>query len=53
MCGEVIVGSSHIFFDGENFLVGFTDMCDTPYYETVEKIREIGYKMYEVRANSK
>ena len=39
-------------FCGENFQVGFTDVCDTPYYETVEKIREIGSKMYEVRANS-
>ncbi len=37
-------------FDGENFQVGFTDVCDTPYPETVEKIREIGYKMYEVRS---
>ncbi len=40
-------------FCGENFQVGFTDVCDTPYWETVEKIREIGYKMYEVRTNSK
>lgn len=39
-------------FDGENFQVGFTDMCDTPYYETIEKIREIGQEMYEVRLNS-
>jgi len=36
-------------FDGENFQVGLTDMCDTPYWETVEKIREIGYIMYDVR----
>ena len=36
-------------FDGENFQVGLTDMCDTPYYETIEKVREIGYKMYDVR----
>lgn len=40
-------------FDGENFQVGFTDVCDTPYWETIAKIREIGYKMYEVRANKK
>lgn len=36
-------------FDGENFQVGFTDICDNPYYETVDKIREIGYDMYEIR----
>ncbi len=37
-------------FDGENFQVGFTDVCDTPYWETIEKIREIGNKMYNVRS---
>lgn len=36
-------------FDGENFQVGFTDVTDKPYPETVEKIREIGYKLYETR----
>lgn len=36
-------------FDGENFQVGFTDICDTPYEETIAKIREVGYKMYEIR----
>lgn len=36
-------------FDGENFNVGFTSVCDTPYYETIEGARKIGYKMYEVR----
>ena len=36
-------------FDGENFQVGFTDVCDTPYPETVAKIREVGYRMYEIR----
>ena len=40
-------------FDGENFQVGFTDVCDTPYWETIEKIREIGYKMYDVRSRKK
>jgi len=37
-------------FDGENFQVGFTDICDTPYWETIAKVREIGYKMYGVRS---
>lgn len=36
-------------FDGEDFQNGFVDVCDTPYPETIEKIREIGYKMYEMR----
>ncbi len=37
-------------FDGENMQVGWTDVCDTPYWETVEAVREIGAKMYEIRA---
>lgn len=36
-------------FDGENFQVGFVDICDRPYPETIAKIREIGYRMYEIR----
>ncbi len=36
-------------FDGEDFQVGFTDVCDTPYKETVEAAREIGGKMYRMR----
>ena len=39
-------------FDGENFQVGFTDICDKPYYETIEKIREVGYRMYEIRSEA-
>lgn len=37
-------------FDGENFQNGLVDVCDTPYPETVEGIREVGYRMYEIRA---
>lgn len=36
-------------FDGENFQVGFTDICDRPYLETIRKIREVGYNMYTIR----
>ncbi len=36
--------------DGENFQNGFVDVCDTPYSETVEACRRIGYRMYELRA---
>ena len=40
-------------FDGENFNVGFTDVCDTPYYEMVEALRNVGYEMYNIRSNAK
>ena len=40
-------------FDGECFQVGFTDICDTPYPETIEKIRKVGYQMYEIRYEEK
>lgn len=40
-------------FDGENFQNGFLDVCDTPYPEIIEKIREIGYQMYTLRKNGK
>ncbi len=40
-------------FDGENFNVGFTDICDTPYYETIDAIRRVGYDMYNIRSNAK
>lgn len=36
-------------FDGENFQVGFTDVCDNPYPETISVLREIGDQMYSVR----
>jgi hypothetical protein len=25
------------------------DVCDTPYTETIAGIREVGYKLYEIR----
>lgn len=37
-------------FDGENFQVGFTDCCDTPYYETISYVRKVGYDMYSIRS---
>ena len=36
-------------FDGEGLTVGLTDMCDTPYPEMVEALREVGYGLYEIR----
>ncbi len=37
-------------FDGENFQVGLTDCCDTPYYETLSHVRKVGYGMYKIRS---
>jgi hypothetical protein len=40
-------------FDGENLQNGFLDVCDTPYPETIAGIREVGYRLYELRAEQK
>ncbi len=39
--------------DGENYQIGFLDVCDTPYEETINACRHIGYQMYDVRFNHK
>lgn len=36
--------------DGENYQIGFLDVCDTPYPETIEACREVGTQMYEIRS---
>ena len=36
-------------FDGEYFQVGWTDICDRPYPETVKALREVGYPLYATR----
>lgn len=36
-------------FDGENFNVGFTDVCDSPYPEMREVLRKVSSHMYEMR----
>ena len=36
-------------FDGEYFQVGWTDICDRPYPETVAAVREVGYALYPTR----
>jgi hypothetical protein len=36
--------------DGENYQIGFVDICDTPYQEMVDASRQIGHRMYELRA---
>jgi hypothetical protein len=35
--------------DGENYQIGFLDVCDTPYPETVAAGREVGYGLYARR----
>ena len=39
-------------FDGENMQVGWTDVCDTPYWETVEAVRDMGSQLYTIRAGA-
>lgn len=38
-------------FDSENYQTGFVDTCDTPYAETVAAARDLGRRMYQVRAD--
>jgi len=35
--------------DGENYQIGFLDICDTPYPETIRACREVGAAMYALR----
>jgi hypothetical protein len=35
--------------DGENYQIGFVDICDTPYPETIQACREVGYRLYGER----
>jgi hypothetical protein len=39
--------------DGENYQIGFLDICDTPYSETIAACREVGEAMYAYRAQQK
>jgi hypothetical protein len=39
--------------DEENYQIGFVDVCDTPYAETVAASREAGQDMYQFRAGAK
>jgi hypothetical protein len=36
--------------DEENYQIGFVDIADTPYAETIEALRDVGYGMYQTRA---
>jgi hypothetical protein len=35
--------------DGENYQIGFVDICDKPYPEIVQASREVGHNLYEYR----
>ena len=37
--------------DGENYQIGFLDIADTPYEETIQACRDVGYNMYKLRLN--
>jgi len=39
--------------DGENYQIGLIDVCDMPYAETRQALREVGYNLYEYRSKSK
>jgi hypothetical protein len=38
--------------DGENYQIGFLDICDTPYAETIDACREISADLYRIRGAS-
>jgi len=38
--------------DGENYQIGFLDICDTPYVETIAAARDMGYRIYAIRGGS-
>jgi len=39
--------------DGENYQIGFIDICDRPYPEIVRASREVGYGMYQYRLRAR
>ena len=39
--------------DGENYQIGFVDVCDRPYGQLAEVARSVGEEMYEIRYNNR
>ena len=39
--------------DGENYQIGFLDVCDTPYPETIAACRKVGYSLYPSKNSAK
>ena len=61
ICHPQIVGTHWFQFgdeavtgrgDGENYQIGFVDVCDTPYAETIAASREIGANLYDLRTRA-
>ncbi len=38
--------------DGENYQIGLVDICDRPYPETIQAVREVGAQMYRTRLDA-
>jgi len=36
-------------YDEENYQIGFVDVADTPYPETIQASRDVGYGIYRYR----
>ena len=39
--------------DGENYQIGFVDICDTPYQEIIDAARRVDKTMYHLRSVGK
>ncbi len=39
--------------DGENYQIGFLDIGDTPYAETIAAARDVGYRIYAIRGSGR
>ncbi len=46
---QMITGRS----DGENYAIGFVDVCDTPIYSMVKAARNVAKNMYKIRLSGK
>ncbi len=38
--------------DGENYQIGLVDICDHPYPETIQAVRDVGQQMYKTRLDA-
>lgn len=47
-CPQPITGR----FDGENYETGLFTICDTPYPELQSALREVGYRLYDIRSGN-
>jgi agarase len=36
-------------YDGENYQIGFVDVVNNPYPETIQACRDVGYSVYATR----